>query len=58
MENYLKLGNYYGVVTLLKKDEKYYLYLDDHSSTNYLEIDELTYNNLLRFVGVETKKVL
>ena len=49
MENYTNLGNYYGYLSLIKKDEKYYLSLDDHSSTNYLEIDQVTYENLLRF---------
>jgi hypothetical protein len=51
-----KLGNYYGYLTLVKKDVKYYLSLDDHSSTDYLEIDKITYDNLLRFSDVETLK--
>jgi hypothetical protein len=44
------LGNYYGYLSLIKKDEKYYLSLDDHSSTNYSEIDQVTYENLLTFL--------
>lgn len=57
METYTNLGNYYGYLSLLiKKDEKYYLSLDDHSSTNYLEIDQVTYENLLRFSEVKTQK--
>ena len=56
METYTNLGNYYGTLSLIKKDEKYYLSLDDHSSTNYLEIDQVTYENLLRFSEVKTQK--
>ena len=56
MEIYTKLDNYYGTLSLIKKNEKYYLFLDDHSSTNYLEIDQVTYENLLRFSEVETQK--
>jgi hypothetical protein len=56
MEIYTKLDNYYGTLSLIKKNERYYLFLDDHSSTNYLEIDQVTYENLLRFSEVETQK--
>lgn len=42
--------------SLIEQNGKYYLSLDDHSSTNYLEIDQITYENLLRFSDVETKK--
>ena len=56
METYTQLGNYYGYLSLIKMDEKYYLSLDDHSSTNYLEIDQVTFENLLRFSEVKTRK--
>ena len=56
MEIYTKLDNYYGTLSLIEKNEKYYLFLDEHSSTNYLEIDQVTYENLLRFSEVETQK--
>jgi hypothetical protein len=58
MEIYTNLGNYYGTLSLIKKNERYYLFLDDHSSTNYLEIDQVTYENLLRFSEVKTQKAI
>jgi hypothetical protein len=58
MEIYTKLDNYYGTLSLIKKNERYYLFLDDHSSTNYLEIDQVTYENLLRFSEVKTQKAI
>jgi hypothetical protein len=58
MEIYTNLGNYYGYLSLIKKNERYYLFLDDHSSTNYLEIDQVTYENLLRFSEVKTQKAI
>jgi hypothetical protein len=49
----LKLANYYGRVILtemlvLNTSSKYYLELDDHSSTNYVEISGLTYHAILK----------
>ena len=53
---YTQLGNYYGYLSLIKKGEKYYLSLEAHLSTNYLEIDQVTSENLLRFSEVKTQK--
>ena len=50
----LELSNYYGNVSaekFLKKDNtiKCYLLLEDHSSMDAIEIDEITYDSLAKF---------
>ena len=55
-ENYLDLSNYYGTIGLLIMDGKYYLALDDHSSSSRLEIDKVTYSNLMKFLDVKSEK--
>lgn len=42
----LRLENYYGILTAIKYKKKYYLMLDSHSSTDYLEISKTAFNEL------------
>ena len=45
----LPLSNTYGTLTLVQTDGHFYLELDDHSSVGRLEIDQITFENLVRF---------
>lgn len=49
---YTKLGNYYGRVYAEEREEKYWLCLDDYSSTNELEISKELFNALEKEFGV------
>lgn len=49
----MKLQNYYGEIELNKTDDRYYLILSDHSSVRGIEIDSLSYDNLLKFINEE-----
>lgn len=55
-ETYLGLSNYYGTLSLIKQEDKYYMALDDHSSGSRLEIDEETYLVLMRLEGKLSEK--
>ena len=54
--NYLELSNYYGAVALLYQNDKYYIGLDDHSSSSRLEIDRETYLILMKLIGRKSEK--
>lgn len=55
--HYTKLENYYGCLTLVEYDNKFYMMLDDHSSTSYIEIDIDTFNKLLQYKDSESIKL-